>query len=221
MSSRPSSDGDYIVVDRAALMSLPTGGPAWDRMLGVANGDLGRIDLADQTNANAGHLVGAELVYARTGQPYCRERVVEYLRQLPDRVIVGRTGELCGPSARWLHHRRRPRRLSGSRLRRVDRSDSYGDFGVHGRWFAINQTSEVAAHNRGAQALACRAAVSAYLGDTADLARAAQVFRGFTGERAHYSGFRWTAYYDPSWACGPPDQWVATIRLLAGTAVAR
>jgi hypothetical protein len=54
--------------------------------------------------------------------------------------------------------------------------------------------------NWGSHCGATRIAIAAYLGDTADLARAAQVFKGYLGDRAAYSGFE---YGDLSWQCDP------------------
>jgi hypothetical protein len=76
------------------------------------------------------------------------------------------------------------------------------NIGNHGRWTTLTGTSENSPNNWGAWALATRIAIDAYLHDTADLARAATVFRGFLGDRTAYAGFRHTADYDPTWGCG-------------------
>ena len=53
-------------------------------------------------------------------------------------------------------------------------------------------------NNWGTHAGAARAAIAAYLGDRAELARTAQVFRGYLGDRAAYAGFE---YGDLAWQC--------------------
>jgi hypothetical protein len=53
-------------------------------------------------------------------------------------------------------------------------------------------------NNWGTNCGATRAAIAAYLGDTADLDRTAKVFKGWLGDRASYAGF---AYGDLSWQC--------------------
>ena len=60
------------------------------------------------------------------------------------------------------------------------------------------ETHEDRPNNWGTHAGASRAAVAAYLGDTADMARTAQVFKGWVGDRSAYSGFK---YGDLSWQC--------------------
>ena len=51
-------------------------------------------------------------------------------------------------------------------------------------------THELRPNNWGTMAGAARIAASAYLGDTADLQRAATVFRGWLGDRSAYAGFQ-------------------------------
>ena len=58
-------------------------------------------------------------------------------------------------------------------------------------------THEVAPNNWGTHAGASRIAVDIYLGDTADLARAAAVVKGYLGDRSAYHGFRYGK--DLSW----------------------
>jgi hypothetical protein len=55
-------------------------------------------------------------------------------------------------------------------------------------------------NNWGTHCGASRAAIAAYLGDTAQLDRVAAVFRGWLGDRASYAGF---TYGDGSWQCDP------------------
>lgn len=207
-SRTPDPDGDYLIIEADDLMALPTSGPEWDAMLAVADGDLGEIDLADQTNTNAGRLLAAALVYARTGQPDYRDRVVRYLRQLPtadlgDAWVNSVARQVGGYAiAADLVDYRDPAFVEWMDWLRTH------DLGGNEVWYAITHTSEVSAHNWGAWALASRVAISAFLGDEADLAAAANIFRGFTGEREYYDDFEFTDYADPTWACGPPEEWV-------------
>ena len=62
----------------------------------------------------------------------------------------------------------------------------------------LRQTHEQRPNNWGTHAGAARAAIAAYLGDTAEMARTAQVFRGWLGDRTAYAGF---IYGDLSWQC--------------------
>lgn len=198
----------YLTVDAAALLQLPTSGTAWTNMLNVANGSLGAPNLADQDNTNAGRTLAAALVYARTGKTSYRDKVVAQLRRVgPDTLVgakvlsVGR--QLAGyATAADLVGYRDPTFvafMSDMRTRKI---------GGHSRWYALTQTSEDTASNWGAWALSSRIAISAYLGDTNDLARAANVFRGFLGDRSAYAGFRPTSEFDQTWVCGPTAGWV-------------
>ena len=70
-------------------------------------------------------------------------------------------------------------------------------------------THELRPNNWGTMAGAARIAASAYLGDTADLQRAASVFRGWLGDRGAYAGFEFgdlSYQADPAHpvAVGPP-----------------
>jgi hypothetical protein len=61
---------------------------------------------------------------------------------------------------------------------------------------------EVRPNNWGTHCGATRAAIAAYLEDTAELARIAQVFRGFVGDRASYAGFSFGGPEDDlTWQC--------------------
>jgi len=59
-------------------------------------------------------------------------------------------------------------------------------------------THENRPNNWGTHAGASRAAVAVYLGDTAELDRTAQVFKGHLGDRSSNAGFK---YGDLSWQC--------------------
>ena len=61
-------------------------------------------------------------------------------------------------------------------------------------------THEDRPNNWGTHAGASRIAVALYLGDRADLERAARVFRGWLGDRTSYASFR---FGDLSWQADP------------------
>ncbi len=198
--------GGGILMSAGGLASRPTTGPAWDAVVKAAADRSGGVDLADQDNTHAARTLAAALVYARTGDAASRDQVGAVLRQLPGaslsgaRVLsVGR--QLAGYAiAADLVGYRDPtftRWIGGMRTK---------DIGNHGRWTTLSGTSENTANNWGTWAMSTRVAISAYLGDTADLERAATVFRGFTGDRSAYAGFQPTGDFDAAWACG--ELWV-------------
>jgi len=189
------------------VQSLPTSGAAWEALVAAANTRSGSADLADQDSKHAAQTLAAALVFARTGDTAQRDHVVSVLRALPGASLS---------SARVLSV---GRQLGGYALA----ADVVGyrdpaftswigdmrtrDLGNHGRWTTISGTSEDSASNWGTWAMSTRIAISAYLGDATDVARAATVFRGFTGDRAAYSGFRKTAGFNATWACDS-EAWV-------------
>jgi hypothetical protein len=191
-----------IVMSTTRLRTEITAGSAWTNVVNAATDRSGGVDLADQDNTHAARTLAAALVFARTGDTGERDRVVAALRQLPSASLSGArvlsvarqlggyaiAADLVGYRdsgfATW---------IGGMRTTYI---------GNHGRWVTLSGTSEDSPNNWGAWAMASRIAVSAYLGDTADLQRAATVFRGFVGERSAYAGFRHTSDYDPTWGCG-------------------
>jgi hypothetical protein len=203
----PAGTTRGVLADLTQLTSTSTSTAAWKNVLSAAADHSGGVDLANQDNTHAARTLAAALVFARTGDAASRDQVVSALRQLP-KAPLG--------SARVLSV---ARQLGGYAIAAdlIDYRDASfqswiggmrtANIGNHGRWTAISQTSEDSPNNWGAWAMASRIAVSSYLGDKADLARAATVFRGFVGERSAYAGFRHTSDFDPSWGCGG-DAWV-------------
>jgi hypothetical protein len=195
-----------MLLDGAALAARPTSGAAWEAVVRAAGDRSGGVDLANQDSTHAARTMAAALVYARTGDTASRDHVVGVLSQLPSASLSGArvlsvSRQLAGyvAAADLVGHRDSAFTswVAGMRTE---------DIGNHGRWTTITGTSEDSANNWGTWAMATRVTISAYLGDTADLQRAATVFRGFTGDRAAYAGFRPTDGFDAAWACG--GEWV-------------
>ncbi|WP_448614601.1 hypothetical protein [Modestobacter sp. URMC 112] len=186
----------------ASVASLPTSGTAWTTLLSAANDQSGGVDLVNQDNTHSARTLAAALVYARTGDAAQRAAVVSSLQRLPGASLSGARALSVGRqlggyaiAADLVGYRDAAFRswIGGMRTK---------DFGNHGRWVTLTGTSEDSPSNWGAWAMASRIAISAYLGDTTDLHRAAVVFRGFVGDRGSYAGFRHTNAYDPAWSCG-------------------
>lgn len=198
----------YLTVDESTLQALPTSGGPWLNLLAVANGGMGTVNLANQDNTHAGRVLAAALVYARTGTTSYRDKAIAQLRTVGPATLAGArvlsvSRQIAGYAvAADLVDYRDPTFvsfMSGIRTRYI---------GGHSRWYALSQTSEDTASNWGSWALSSRIAVDAYVGDTADMARAAKVFRGFLGDRTAYAGFRRTSDFDPTWVCGASSAWV-------------
>jgi len=72
-------------------------------------------------------------------------------------------------------------------------------------WDSLYHTQIRSATNWGAYAGAARIATSLYLGDTADVAAASKVTRGFLGERAAYKFWDRLSSAAQSWSCAPTN----------------
>ena len=206
-TSPATRPGIGLTIDRATLLALPTSGIAWNNLLAVANADLGTVNLADQDNENAGRTLAAALVYARTNEPAYRDKVVAQLRVVPtaplgSAQVLSVARQIAGyvTAADMIGYR------DSAFVSFISSIRTY-NIGNQSRWYAITQTSEDTSSNWGAWALASRIAASQYLGDSADVARAATTFRGFLGDRSAHT-FKPTTDFDPTWVCGDPASWV-------------
>lgn len=180
----PAPDREAIWIDRAALMELPTSGPAWEVIVADAALDPGPARIADQDSDHDVYTLAAALVCARTGQ-YCEkarrgvldaigsERGARWLavgRNLGAYVIAadvldlregGAGGEDGARVEKWM------RGWLTKRLRDNNHSWLRGFGPFH------------SAANAAAQEGFAFAAVAAYLGDEAALERAWDAFRTF------------------------------------------
>jgi hypothetical protein len=194
-------------MSRTRLLSLPTTGSAWTSLKSIADGSLGTPDLCNQDNKHDVRTLAVALVYARTGiasyytkardaimsalstiQVGCYNAILSLGRQLGAYVLAADLIKLSGTDdvtfRSWL-----------TTIRTLY-------LGGHGRWVTLTGTHEDSNNNWGAFAGASRIAASLYLGDTADVARASLVVRGFLGDRYAYSGFRSGLYADElTWTC--------------------
>jgi len=65
-----------IWVDRQAIKTLPTTGPAWDKLKADADRTLGTPNLANQDDMTNVWVLAKALVYVRTGDPAYRDAVI-------------------------------------------------------------------------------------------------------------------------------------------------
>ena len=202
-----SAAGGYILMSRSELLARPMSGSAWANLKSVADGSLGSADACDINSDHHVRTLAAALVYARTGDAAyatkaragvmagmasqkdgCSQAVLSLGRQLTAYVLAadfaGLTGAQDTQFRSW---------LSAIRTK---------DIGGHSTRTAITLTHEISSNNWGAYAGASRIAADLYLGDSADLAAAARVTRGFLGDRAAYASFDNNLQSDDlSWSC--------------------
>jgi hypothetical protein len=183
-------------------MALPTSGAAWNNLKSVAGSNCGTVDLADQDQYNNVCIMAKALVFARVGGSAYRTAVLAALRSVATApTYSGRALALGRELAAYV--------IAADliKLRVVDRALD-GLFRTRIRALLTTRTIDGPANliechekrpnNWGTHCGASRVAVAAYLNDTAQLERAAQVFSGWLGNRGAYAGFK---YSDLSWQC--------------------
>ncbi len=169
------------------LAAIPMEGPAWESLLQTANEPAGTPDLSDQDESTDVRTLAKALVFARTGVQSYRQQVITACMAAIGTEDGGRTLALG-------------RNLVGY----VIAADLVGlpaaDDAVFRAWLdavryetldgkTLISTHEDRPNNWGTAAGASRMAAAIYLGDTADLAAAADVFKGWLGDRDAYDDF--------------------------------
>jgi len=143
-------------------------------------------------------VVAKALVYARTGDAQRRQEVVDSIMAAIETENGGRTLALGRNLAAY---------VIAADLVGLDGADDQ----AFRAWLAavrfedlssrtLVDTHEDRPNNWGTHAGASRIAAALYLGDAADLERAATVLHGYLGNRSAYAGF---SYGDLSWQCDP------------------
>ncbi len=189
----PPSGTSGIWISANELAQLPISGPAWSHVKSVADGDLGSPDIANQDSLHDTNTLAIALVYARTGDLAYRTKAKN--------AIMSAIGTEAGARTLALG-----RNLAGYVIA-ADlinlRTFSPNDDATFRAWLpkvrnALISTHEDRPNNWGTHAGASREAADVYLGDKSDLARAAQVFKGWLGDRSSYAGFSYGAL---EWQC--------------------
>lgn len=200
-------DGIWISV--AEVQMLPMSGPAWDQLEAQANADPGTPNLSDQDQMNNVWVLAKALVYARTGEESYRTEVRQNVMAAMETENAGRTLALGRELAAY---------VIGADLVGLDSAED----AVFRAWLmgvlqetldgrTLISTHDDRPNNWGTHAGASRLAAAVYLTGSPDateaefgeqqLALAADVFKGWLGDRATYDGFRYDA--DLSWQADP------------------
>jgi hypothetical protein len=179
-------------------------GIAWDDVKAAADGDLGVARISDQNSRHDVNTLAVALVYARTRDRSYREKAeaaissavgterggtaLALARNLLSYVIAAELIDLeAYRPARDEHFR--------SWLEKV-RNEPLGSKAVEDQ--TLIGSHERGATNGGGMAGASRVAIAIYLMDETDLGRAAQVMKGWLGDRSSYPGI-------PAPEFGPED----------------
>jgi len=188
--------GIWIAPD--SLAALPTTGPAWERLRCAARQPILQPRLDDQNDPANGIVLAKALVATRLDDGTLRGEVRAAIAAVVGTEAGGRTlslgrklvtyviaADLVGlPPDQDATFRAWLRRVLDERL--------------DGK--TLRTTHEKRPNNWGTHAGASRAAVAVYLGASDELARTAQVFKGWLGDRTAYAGFE---FGNLSWQFDP------------------
>jgi Chitobiase/beta-hexosaminidase C-terminal domain/Alginate lyase len=192
--------GSGMWISASELAALPMSGPAWTAVKNEADSPAGTPDLSDQDQRNNVTVLAKALVFARTGVESYRSEVRQQLQMAIGTEAGGRTLAFGRELMAY---------VVAADLINLSAYDPSFDTTQFRPWLrygltetldgmTLVSTHEDRPNNWGTHAGASRVAVAVYLGDSAELERAAQVFKGWLGDRASYAGFN---YGDLSWQC--------------------
>ena len=208
----PASPHDGLWSSRDEIMALPDSGPAWDNIVEEAQEDVSDPDLENLTMGEDVATFAKALVYVRTGDTSYRDEVRDSIKEVIDWLDLDDLD--CDDS-----HPHDPLPIMRNVAAYVLAADviQLSDFPVEdAAWRAwiekircitftgngpsnsIISGHENRPNNWGTMAGTSRVAIARYLGDDVDLERAADVFRGFLGDRNAYADFD---YNELTWQC--------------------
>ena len=190
-------------ISSATLASLPTSGTAWNNLWNAAQQSTTSPNVGDQNDTTDVYVLAKALVYARTGQTQYRTEVMA--------AIVAAMGTesgagILGPARNIQAY------VIAADLINLESVDSQLN-SVFSQWLSsirhvvfdgagpslsIISCHESRPNNFGTHCGASRIAIALYLNDTADLQAAANVFKGWLGDRDAYSDF---SYGELDWQC--------------------
>jgi hypothetical protein len=184
-------------------MALPMSGAAWDNLKSKALSSWGSPNLQDLNSTHDVLTLAGALYYVRTGDANMRVKVANAIMSAPETENGGRTLE---PSRNIVSY------VIAADLINLGQYDAAKN-NQFKTWLTnvrnetldgrtIISTHEDRPNNWGTHAGATRVAIARYIGDTADLVAAANVFRGWLGERSAYAGFK---YGDLAWQSDPAN----------------
>lgn len=195
--------GEGILASPTDLAALPTSGPAWQNLLNWAGESAANPDIGDQNDQTDAVVVAKALVYARTGQSQYRQQVIAAIME----AMGTESGSGILAVARNL-----AAYVIAADLVRLDVEDDvvfrawlegvrFEVFDGKGPDLSLVSCHEQRPNNFGTHCGTSRLAAALYLGDEAEVQRAANVFRGWLGDRSAYAGFNFGS--DLTWHCDP------------------
>lgn len=182
----PPAGGAFALIDRDRLRALPRTGPAYSAMKSRADGST-KPNLSDQNNQGDVATLAQALIAAASDDATYRDKAIANLKaargtEKPgDSLGTARGLAALALAADLIDYREPSWRDWLAGMRTWENPD---------RGLDIVQMQEERPNNFGTHSSAARIAIDLYLGDKTDLERAAKVFRGWLGERASYTGFK-------------------------------
>jgi hypothetical protein len=181
-----------VWLTRDEVRALPTSGPAWDSVKRTADSDLSGLALmSDQTSVHDTATLAVALVAVRLDDSSYRAKAAREI----ERAIGTELGPLTSGSRHLPIGRNAPSYVIAADLIDLASYDPTLDARFRSWIRGLRDNSydgeaplweihEQRSNNHGTMAGAARAAISAYLGDSAELARTALVLRGWMGDRS-------------------------------------
>lgn len=190
-----------IWITPTELQALPMNGSAWDNIKVKALGSWGTANLKDLNSTHDVLTLAGALYYARTNDTTIRDKVVTNIMSCIGTEVGGRALE---PSRNIVSY------IISADLINLAQYDSgknttfrnfittLRDSVLDGK--SIRTTHTKRPNNWGTHAGAARVAIARYIGDTNDIVTAANIFKGWLGDRTAYSGFE---FGDLAWQYDP------------------
>lgn len=190
------------------LAAIPMQGSSWDQLKSQALSSAGTPNISDQNQNNNVYVLAKALVYARCNidqnDPECSDINLNNLRNEVINQVMSAMGTEDGGRTLALGRELLAYVIAADLVQLPATQDNeFRNWLSDVRYETLDgktliSTHEVRPNNWGTHAGASRIAAAMYLNDTADLERAAQVFRGWLGDRTVYAGFD---YGDLTWQC--------------------
>lgn len=187
-------DGIWISSDE--LASLPMAGPGWDNLMAAASRDTSRPKIRDQGDNTDVYVMAKALVYARTGDAQLRQEIVSAITTAIGTENRGRVLALGRNLVGYIIAADLVRLSDDPDFDHVFRQWLEGQLSETHSGRTLRSTHEDRPNNWGTHAGAARIAIAAYLGNDEEMRQAAQIFRGYLGDRDAYAGFK---YGDLGW----------------------
>ena len=190
-------------ISAGEVAGRPMSGEAWERVKAAADGDPGPATIAEYNAHHDVNTLAVALVYARTGDVAYRQKAAAAIEavigtEAGGLVIMLSRNLVCYIIAADLINLQQYDPALEAQFRDWIDGARYTEFPDG----TIINNHENRANNHGTMAGASRAAIAVYLGDSQELARTAQVFQGWVGDRGAYAGFKF-ASGDLTWQADP------------------